>query len=79
MNKTAETIAQYGSRILTAQFFVSTDDRGNVDHANSYAQISLTDRAELRFPLIWSTSVTLKEAHAALELFEATGVTLIRP
>ena len=73
---TATTSARYGSRVLTATFWIETDRRGNPDIANSYAQLKLEDLGELRFPLIWSRGVTVEQAHAAIEIFEATGVTL---
>ena len=73
---TATISARYGSRVLTAMFWIETDKRGNPDLANSYAQLKLEDLGEIRFPLIWSQNVTVAQAHAAIEIFEATGVTL---
>ena len=73
---TATTSARYGGRVLTATFWIETDRHGNPDIAKSYAQLKLEDLGEIRFPLIWSQSVTVEQAHAALKIFEATGVTL---
>ena len=73
---TATTSARYGCKILTANFWIAKDERGRVNNTDSYAQIKLEDLGLLRFPLIWSKSVTPEQAHAALKIFEATGVTL---
>ena len=73
---TATTTATYGGRKLTATFWIETDGNGKPELAKSYAQLKLEDMGEIRFPLIWSQSVTPEQAHAALKIFEATGVTL---
>ena len=73
---TATTAARYGSKVLTANFWIITDKHGNPNLAKSHAQLKLEDMGELRFPLIWSQGATVEQAHAAIEIFEATGVTL---
>ena len=73
---TATTSARFGSQVLTATFWIETDRHGKPDLTKSYAQIKLEDLGELRFPLIWSQGATVEQAHAALAIFEATGVTL---
>ena len=41
------------------------------------AQVRLVDPSELRFPLLWSKTFPIKEAHALLDLFESTGIDTI--
>jgi len=67
---------KYGSRIMRGTFYIVTDKHGEVIPECSDAQVALYDLGCLRFPLIWSKLLPIAEAHAALTIFEATGVTL---
>lgn len=73
---TATVTRQYGGGVMTADFFIKYDERGNIDHARSYAWLRLEDLGNTRFPLVWSHTMKPAEARAALEIFESTGITL---
>jgi len=73
MAPTAIIERKYGGRILKGTFYIKQDKNGNQD--GSHAQITLYDLSQ-RQPLTWSYPVGVAEAHAALTIFEATGVTL---
>jgi len=65
----------YGSKVMTLRPISKTvviDGRDTT--IISDAQIKLEDLSELRFPLLWSKQFPIKEAHAFLHLFEATGI-----
>lgn len=68
--------ARYGNHILSAHFVIVTDRQGKQIAEKSHAQLTLINLAALHFPLVWSTPATVKQAHAALNIFEKTGVTL---
>lgn len=40
---------------------------------NDFAQVTMYDLGELRFPMIWSTSMTKEQAVGAIELFKEVG------
>ena len=40
---------------------------------NDYAQVTMYDISELRFPLLWSTGMTYSAANGAKALFESIG------
>ena len=59
-----EITAYYSGKNLTARYY------------DNYASLTLYDLGTLRFPLVWSRSVTKEQATAALNIFEHTGITL---
>ena len=73
---TATVLKQYGSRVMTALYYMQHDERGAIDHASSRAILKLEDASNPRFPLLWSINLKPEEATAALDIFEATGITL---
>lgn len=40
---------------------------------NDYAQVTINDLSNIRWPLVWSSGMTYKQANAALEIFKAVG------
>lgn len=41
--------------------------------AGDFAQVSMYDFSNLRFPLLWSESMTKQQARGAIELFKSCG------
>lgn len=71
---------QYGPRILKGDFHIFQDkvgDRVEVNMVKSYSLLSLYDLGYLKYPLIWGgVKLGVDAGHAALRIFEETGVTL---
>ena len=64
MDKKEKIIKErYGSYILTIRYFL--DGKG--------ASVKMEDLAELRFPLLWSETMTVEKANACLDFFKSVG------
>lgn len=47
--------------------------RMSIDRRGDIAQVSVYDVSNLKYPLMWSKSLTNEQADAAKEMFEAIG------
>ncbi len=70
--KTATIIKQFGSHVMTAEFYrEGATIEGREEKKLSY--VKMEDRSNLRFPLEWAHTMPWENAHAALQIFEAIG------
>lgn len=58
-----EITERYGSHQMKVRYFANSNR----------AQVTMYDLSELRFPLLWSATLTDDQANAARDIFKTTG------
>jgi len=68
-----EITRAYGAYRMKLTPYITLDENGEINNEKSYAQVSVSDLGNLKWPLMWSKPFPLAEAHAAMTLFEGIG------
>jgi hypothetical protein len=72
--QTAKIEKRYGSRIMTGDFFESVKrELDSKEIVYQWAQVTLKDLSNLKFPIIYSKCMEWKQAREALKCFEERG------
>lgn len=67
-----DIVKVYGQYRMKMNPHIETDRNGKILHDKSYGHITVYD-ISLKYDLLWGKTFPIKEAHAAMTLFETIG------